>query len=192
VFSLLQVAAACSTLFLPMQQLKGHLSESDLASLASHLNTQNIVEALEPYKHEFIPATPSYSISALLEYHCGQRVAVFGGGSKHGRQDDIDTDFTALDGKNFAIVLKNCKKVDSYASSFAKTELKTLHVGSATMYLLLGYDYNYSDYRKRYLARILQKYYQIPAWLPYSGSYFHEKYAFDRNEPTQDECQSSL
>ena len=48
----------------------------------------------------------SYSAAATLGYAINRRVVVFGDGSFHGRQDDFDTDFRQLDGRDFLIPRK--------------------------------------------------------------------------------------
>ena len=53
----------------------------------------DLAAAIAPYRPGAALATDSYASAALLEYHWREPVAVFGRGTSHARQDDIDTDW---------------------------------------------------------------------------------------------------
>ena len=57
----------------------------------------------------------SCSSAATLAYAARRPVAVFGEGSFHARQDDIDTDYRALAGRDFLILRKGAAAVDDLA-----------------------------------------------------------------------------
>ncbi len=178
IFSLVQVLLVIAAPFFPVAKLKGLISEYDLTSLVTYMHPREVLEPLEEYKGRFVLATKSYSRSALLEYYIGERVIVFGKGSKHARQDDILTNFKELDGKDIAILRKGTRYESEFKQCFNKMEIKHFSVEGANFTLLLGYGFKYREYRERYLLTILDKYYQIPGWLPGSRSFFHEKYDF--------------
>jgi hypothetical protein len=176
--SLVQVFLLIAAPFAPIARLKGLVTEGDFASLVTHRRPEEVLEPLQQHKDRFILATKSYSISALLEHHSGERVIVFGKGSRHGRQDDITTNFKELDGSNIIILRKGAKYDRNYHQCFEKMEVTHLEVEGATFSLLLGHGFKYQEYRERYLRTALRAYYRIPDWLPGSRSFFHEKYDF--------------
>lgn len=189
VFSLIQACLFLAVPLAPLEGLKGLVSEEDRASLIFYIHPQKVVRLLEQYKGDFVFATRSYSASAFLEYHCGVPVIVFGNGSRHARQDDIRTDFRQLDGKNLLILEIGKAEESRYSSCFEKVQIEPLYFRRGTVapahggvegsfFLVLGYDFKYQEYREKYLRGIMSRFYQIPAWLPYSRSFFHEKYDF--------------
>ena len=142
------------------------------------MHPREVLGPLADYQGRFILATKSYSRSALLEYYIGERVIVFGKGSKHARQDDILTNFKELDGKDIVIIRKGTRYESEFKQCFNRMEIKHFSVERANFTLLLGYGFKYREYREIYLLTILEKYYKIPGWLPGSRSFFHEKYDF--------------
>jgi hypothetical protein len=178
VFSLVQVLLVIAAPFAPAASLKGFVSEGDWASYVAHMRPQEVLGQFEEYKDRFVLATKSYCMSALLEYYGTERVIVFGKGSRHGRQDDMLTDFKELDGRDIVILRKVAKYDPDYARCFEKMEIRRFRLEGATFTLLLGHDFKYHEYRERYLRTALQAYYRIPDWLPGSGSFFHDKYDF--------------
>jgi len=178
-FSMVQSIILCIVPFLPFGLLASRIDKKDFASFMLHLDTKAASKNLDPYKTKFVMATQSYSLSALLEYDLGIRTVVFGGGSQHGRQDDIYTDFKELDGRNFVIIMKDQQHTLKFSRMFDHTETRMFEIQKAPIYLMLGYNFKYNEYRLKYLVRTLNKFYQVPAWLPYSQSYFHKKYNFD-------------
>jgi hypothetical protein len=188
VFSLVQVCLVLAAPFAPAGRLKGLVSEGDWASLVMHMRPQEVLRPLEEYEDRFILATNSYCISALLEYYGGERVIVFGKGSRHGRQDDILTNFKELEGRDIVILRKTAKHEREYKRCFERTEVRRFKVQGTTFSLLVGYGFNYQEYRETFLRTVLRAYYRIPDWLPGSGSFFHEKYDFRlEHEPSTPE-----
>jgi len=178
VFSLVQVGLVIAAPFAPFKMLEERLSEGDWASLVTHLHPQAVLAPLQEYKGRFVPGTTSYSISALLEYYGGERFIVFGKGSRHGRQDDMRTNFKELDGRDILVLFHAAKYDPEYGLSFERTELKHFELQGAEYILLLGYDFDYERYRQTYLRKIVDGYYKIPNWLCGQGSFFHRKYDF--------------
>jgi len=132
---------------------------------------------IKKYEGKFVLATPSYADSALLTYHLGEYFIVFGGGSFHGRQDDILTDFRQFDGKDIVIIRSSEPQVNEYSTYFKNIEVVRTTIDGAQFYFVSGYDFEYENYRNVALKDIREKYYDIPSWLPYSRrGYFFEKY----------------
>ncbi len=178
VFSLIQSCVLLTIPFFPVEKLQGLIDEKEMASLVTYTRPEKLLKPLLQQKDSFVRAATGYSVAATLEYFSGDRVIVFGKGSPHARQDDILTDFKQLDGKDFLILCKRRLHPEQYVPCFERIEVKTLQIDGATFDLLFGYRFRYAEYRERYLRLALNAYYQIPRWLPYSRSFFHQKYGF--------------
>jgi len=183
VFSLIQACLFLALPLAPLESLKGLVSEEDRASLIFYIHPEKVVRLLEQYRGDFVFATRSYSSSALVEYHCGDRVIVFGNGSRHARQDDIRTDFRQLDGKNLLILEIGDVEEDRYSNCFEKMQIvpvspATKQDDTGSFFAVLGYNFKYQEYRQNYLRSIITRFYQVPAWLPHANNFFREKYDF--------------
>jgi hypothetical protein len=140
------------------------------------MRPQLVLRQLQPYAAKFIWATPSYVDSALLMFFSGRYCPVFGGGSHHGRQDDILTDYRSLDGADLLVFWKSPPRPEEYAPYFARVQVKIVPVDGAVYYLVLGYGFRYENYRDDVLEHIQETYYAIPPYLPVGSCYFREKY----------------
>jgi hypothetical protein len=177
-FSLVQVCLITAVLFTPAGELDGLVNEGDRASFSVHLHPEKVITLFEGYSDRFVLATKSYSMSSLLEYYSGKRVIVFGKGSKHGRHDDILTNFKELKGSDILILLKKPKYEGDFDSCFERTHTEHFKVAGVPFTLLFGYGFRYEEYRKQYLQRATDLYYHIPKWLGGSRCFFREKYDF--------------
>jgi hypothetical protein len=121
-------------------------------------------------------ATDSYASAALLEYHARQPVAVFGRSTSHARQDDIDTDWRKLDGKDIVVLRREAPPPQEYQPYFRSVEVKQLALGGGSYHAVIGLGFDYRSYRKGILEDIRQRYYRIPARLPVGRCYFFERY----------------
>ncbi len=137
---------------------------------------QDLRQAMAPYANDFYFATDRYSTSALMAYFMRQDVFVFGGGSYHGRQDDIYTDFRKFAGKNILVLTKSKPASSDYAPYFRSIEVKKLVIEDTPFYMVLGRDFDYAKYRANVLQSIMVHYYSIPAWLPCKRCYMQERY----------------
>jgi hypothetical protein len=121
-------------------------------------------------------ATDSYASAALLEYHARRAVAVFGRGTSHARQADIDTDWRGYDGKDLVILRREPPLMQEYQPYFRAVEVKRIPLGSGVYHAVLGSGFDYGAYRAGVLADIRDHYYRIPARLPVGGCFFFERY----------------
>ena len=176
-FSLIQSCVLVALSFVPAAKLQGILKERDMASLVTYTCPQKVLERLDPAR-DVVCAATDYSMAATLEYFGGNRVIVFGKGSRHARQDDILTNFKELEGRDFLIISKRRLHPEQYVPCFERVEVKLLHVEGAVFELIVGQGFKYTPYREQYLKYAFNLYYQIPSWLPCSNSFFHEKYDF--------------
>lgn len=121
-------------------------------------------------------ATDSYASAALLEYHTRQPVAVFGRGTAHARQDDIDTDWRDQEGRDMVILRREAPLAQDYQPYFRAIEVKRIALGGGSYHAVIGTGFNYQAYRAGVLADIREHYYRIPARLPVGRCYFFERY----------------
>lgn len=121
-------------------------------------------------------AMESYSSAATLAYAARRPVAVFGEGSFHARQDDIDTDYRALAGRDFLILRKGAAAVDDLAPYFVSVTTSRISIEGAPFTLVQGRGFDYDAYHRQVLSRIRARFYRLPAWLPQRGCTFTERY----------------
>ena len=121
-------------------------------------------------------AVDSYASGALLAYHARRPVPVFGRGTSHARQDDIDTDWRSLAGRDLLILRREAPLPQDYQPYFSRIEVKRIALGGGSYHALLGTGFNYEAYRAGVLADIRQRYYRIPPQLPVGRCYFFERY----------------
>ncbi len=173
-FSLLHVAAVVAVLVLPPAVWQGRpVLRHDITF--GRYNAE-FWRRIEPFAAGHALATDSYVYSAILEHTSGARFAVMGVASKYGRQDDVITDWRALDGKGVAVLLYAGKGTVEYARYFERTRLYPVTVRGVTDVLLVGEGFRYSVYRDAVLERVRQQFYRRPWFLPCGTCYFYDKY----------------
>ncbi|MBI2306684.1 MAG: glycosyltransferase family 39 protein [Rhodocyclales bacterium] len=123
-----------------------------------------------------VMAMESYSSAATLAYALQRPVAVFGDGSFHGRQDDFDTDFRALDGRDFLLLRKETVRPETYAPYFAQLDVSSFAIDGIDFHVVHGRGFRYAVYHDRVLSRVRDRFYRIPAWLPQRGCPFTDRY----------------
>lgn len=140
------------------------------------MHTDEVAAQLRPYERDFLMATDGYSNAAIMSYHYGKEFFVFGAGSRHARQDDLNTDFRQMAGRNILTIDKSPPELQKYTPYFDNVEVRELKVRNAVFYLTLGYSFNYPAYREEVLKQIRDRYYRIPAFLPHTSCYFCGRY----------------
>lgn len=174
VFSGLHLAIILVIAAMPMDTWKQHRLYSGIVFM---FESSKIIEQIRPYEQQqFLLATDGYSPSATISYHYGKEFFVFGEGGLHARQDDLLTDFRSYQGRNMLILTKAQPDMQQYQPYFSRVETQSFNLRDATFYLVLGYDFNYAEYKEGVLRQIKNKYYKIPAYLPHAPCYFCEKY----------------
>ncbi|MBI3562535.1 MAG: glycosyltransferase family 39 protein [Gammaproteobacteria bacterium] len=143
--------------------------------LVSSMHTKALLNVVEPYRHNFPLANPSYSAAAVLAFADKKPVLVIGPGSYHGRQDDMLTDFRQFDGKPMAILDKDAD-IENYAKYFRSFEHIIIPFEGTQFHLGLGTGFNYPLYRDTVLAEVRRNYYRIPSWLPDKECYMDQRY----------------
>jgi len=135
-----------------------------------------LAAAIEPERAGGALATDSYASAALLEYHWREPVAVFGRGTSHARQDDIDTDWRNYAGRDLLILRREPPLPQDYAPYFRELRIQRIALGGRDFHAVLGRGFDYAAYRAGVLADVRDRFYRIPAALPLGGCYFFERY----------------
>ena len=121
-------------------------------------------------------ASNAYAPAAVLGFHSGKNVPVFGMGSTHARQDDFLTDWRAYDGRNIVIVQRGEASRDDYVPYFREVEFRRISLEDTEIHAVLGRGFDYPRYRAQILDRIRQRYYRVPEALPIGHCLFCERY----------------
>lgn len=144
------------------------------------VRSHELLARLEPYDKDYEFATDGYSPSVTLSYNARRYFFVFGEASSHARHDDILTDFRRLDGRNILVLRKSPAQASDYQPYFREVEYRNLQLHGATFHLVLGRGFDYAAYRDTVLAKVRDRYYAIPAYLPKGPCYFCERYFPER------------
>jgi 4-amino-4-deoxy-L-arabinose transferase-like glycosyltransferase len=181
-FALLAVLHAVPAAVVMLLPLDTWRSYSAYTRLVFPGRIAELAAAVAPDREGRALATDSYASAALLEYHLRRPVAVFGRGTSHARQDDIDTDWRRLDGRDLVILRREPPLPQDYQPYFRSIEIRRIPLGGAAYHAVLGSGFRYEAYRAGVLADIRDRFYRIPARLPVGGCYFFERY-FPRGGP---------
>jgi hypothetical protein len=193
VFSALHVVLVAAFAATPVETWR-ELRKYD--SLVEAFHPDELLAALRPYEGRFALAASSYSTAATLAYSAAalgfvtqpdaaagrgadwrrHYVFVLGPGSGHGRQDDLVTDFRALEGRDILVVRKQAADPQEYRPLFREVEFRDVTVRGATFHLVLGRGFDFGAYRDRVLAPVGDRYYRIPGYLPQGRCYACERH----------------
>jgi 4-amino-4-deoxy-L-arabinose transferase-like glycosyltransferase len=135
-----------------------------------------LIAVVAPDLDRFHLAGDSYSGAALLSFHARRRVPVFGAGSSHARQDDLATDWRRYAGQNLLVLRREAPVLADFSPYFRAVEVQRIRLGGVEFHAVLGTGFDYRAYRDGVLARVRERYYRIPAWLPVGRCYFFERY----------------
>jgi len=151
-----------------------------------------LLGALREYERKFVVAADGYSPAVTLAYNAAATgfvtqpaatepwrrhyIPAFGPASAHARQDDILTDFRALDGHDLLIIRKTPPDPRQYAPFFRRVEYRTVDIRGAKFYLVIGRGFDFTTYRSEVLTDVRDRYYRIPSYLPQGHCYFCERY----------------
>ncbi|MEE8388669.1 MAG: glycosyltransferase family 39 protein [Acidiferrobacterales bacterium] len=174
-FTAVHVLLVFSVLLLPISLFKVWPTQYQFIVFGKH--TGEVMTKVEQFGPGYVYATDNYTLSATAAYHTKRPVIVFGGGSQHGRQDDLLTDFRRLDGRNILLVQFSPDSRELNRQYFDSVEFATIEVRGARFYVTLGRTFNYEAYRQQVLKRIRSTFYNIPAFLPVGSCYMFERYS---------------
>jgi hypothetical protein len=139
--------------------------------------TGELVERLAPLRGpDTRLAAEGYSLASILSWRSGEPVAVWGAGSHYARQDDLWTDYRAFTGADVLLVAKKPVPEAAFDPYFRAVERRELPLHGATLHIARGRGFDFERYRREVLARVRERYYDLPAWLPVTGCPFCERY----------------
>ena len=179
-FSAIHVAGIVSASLLPIAMWKNSwLYEG----IVFQVKIAELLQRLEPYAGKYEFSADGFSPAETASYASGKYFFVFGTASSHGRQDDIQTDFRTLAGKNILVLRKNPPNPADYTPYFARVEFRQFELHGVTFYLVLGQAFDYPRYREQVLRPLRDRYYRIPSYLPMGHCFFCERYFPDEPCP---------
>lgn len=177
VFAALHMVAAFVFLNLPPSLWKGSSLHAGLVfTVRADVVERQLREPIARCGEGCVIAMESYSSAATLAYALDRPVVVFGDGSFHGRQDDFDTDFRALDGRDFLLLRKETVRMETYAPFFERVDVSSFEIDGVLFHTVHGQGFKYPVYHERMLTRVRDRYYRIPEWLPVRSCAFTERY----------------
>jgi len=135
-----------------------------------------LMDAVSPDLRGRVLAADSYAAGALFSYYAKEHVPIFGPGTSHARQDDLDTDWRALNGKDLLVLRRQPPAPAEYQPYFRTVETKRIPLGGSAYHAVIGSGFDYAAYRARVLGEVRDRYYRIPGWLPVGHCYFFERY----------------
>jgi hypothetical protein len=149
-----------------------------------------LLQEVEPFRKDYLLTSRSYSQAALLAFCDRTYVPVLGRGSYHGRQDDLLTDFRALDGKDLMVIASRRKRAEVTHSWFDSIETREVVVRGAKLFVVLGRGFQYETYRQEILQVVAERYYSMPAWLRRISRpcFFRARYGFGPALDKEDAC----
>lgn len=157
-------------------------SESFAQDVMFHRNGANVVSGLiADMPQGAVLTTVAYSPAALMSYHLGQVVPVFGPGKYHARNDDFFVDWRQYDGRSVRVVSKaKPLEMGRYTPYLSNIRVQRRVIEGVPFYILDGDQFNYSSFRAVVLKEAVDKYYQIPTFLPVLDCPFARKYGFEQ------------
>jgi len=172
IFSFVHIFVFLVIIFIPKSLFSEHKKYSDIVL---YDNPKSICKEIKQYEDgEFF--TFSYSTSSFLSYYCKRDISMLFNNSKYGRFDDKLIDVRELDTKNIVIMNKKVIKPNTYNEICKNANVKEKLIGGAKFYFLECNEFSYEIYKKKYLQKQRNKYYNIPDWLPKGSCYFEDRY----------------
>ena len=172
-FSALHVATIAFVAALPLDTWK---KTRFYDGVVFTVRIQDVLEQIKPYEAEFALAADGYTPAVTASFYSGRYFLVFGHGSSYARQDDIETDFRSLDGRNILVLRKNPPEDHEYRPYFKTVEYRQFTLSGATFHMVLGRGFDFGAYRRGVLEPARDRFYAIPRYLPQGRCYFCERY----------------
>ncbi|MCM8785424.1 MAG: glycosyltransferase family 39 protein [Candidatus Omnitrophica bacterium] len=160
-------------LIIPVGKFKDHPKYSEILMFK---NPDSLCSYLKDFKDRYIFATPNYTYTAIMTYHCKINFIVFADLGHSGREYDISFDFKEIDGRDILIFTLENISPEDYIQFFEEIKKEKIIVKGANYYLLLCKKFNYENYKNIILKKTYEKFYKVPEFLPRKGDFFKEKY----------------
>jgi hypothetical protein len=126
-----------------------------------------------------------YSPAAVLAFHSGRYVPVFGVGRHHARQDDLSVDFKEFDGRPVRIFDRKPLDQADFAPYFESVKAASFEVDGQRLHYLDGQGFRFETYRDQILREAADRFHRVPDWLPLLRSPFCERYGFADCSPSR-------
>jgi 4-amino-4-deoxy-L-arabinose transferase-like glycosyltransferase len=120
----------------------------------------------------------AYNPAAMLAYHHGAYVPVFGTGRHHARQDDQVVDFRRFEGQALRIFDYTEPDLADFAPYFERISVRRIDIQGVAFFAVDGVGFRFQPYRDTVLAKAARDFHNIPRWLPLLGNPFCERYGF--------------
>ena len=120
----------------------------------------------------------TYNPAAMLAFHHGAYVPVFGPGRHHARQDDQIIDFRTYDGQAIRVFLYDEPDLSEFAPYFERVSKRPIVVEGITFWAVDGSGFKFQPFRDQVLAQVARDFHDMPPWLPVWGNPFCERYGF--------------
>ena len=155
---------AGAVLIIALANVESVMSDTQKPRVAVYTQPEKVCEVMAEPDGFF---TLDYSSQSALSYHCANdNVHVFASTSKYGREDDKHTDFKAMDGHSFSILVTKQKELKKVTPFFDSHEIKELTVDeNVTYFKVSGKGFDYDLYREKILLTVNEKFYSPPEWL---------------------------
>ena len=118
----------------------------------------------------------AYTPASIYSHTLKTPVPVFGVGSFHARQDDLQVDFRDYDGRTVRILDNHVLRAEDYAPYFDQVRVYTITQDGELFHVVEGQGFRWRAYRDTVLRDILRRWHRIPTWLPMTGSPFCQRY----------------
>ena len=177
IFAALHLLLLSAILIFPIRTLADH---SRYLDLVFHLRPARVAENFTDYPGHLHFFTSSYSRSAILSYYSNRHFGVWGTGSRYGRQDDMITDFSALDGADI-VYFGRRGEIDQQALApyFERLDVREFTVAKGRFQVAEARGFNYSTYRENILKSVRDRYHTRPQWVPGENCKFCRRHGFD-------------
>lgn len=170
VFTYMHIVVLLVISFLPSSLFE---SNKNYNTVLMFKNTDLICEKIERYDNVY---ATDYTSSAILSYHCDERINVVMNNSKYGRESDKVVDVNSLQGESINIFYRKPPNIKSLEKVFDEVEIKEVPLLNTRFYIAEVKNIKYEEYKKYYLDVQREKFYDIPDWLPQGMCYFHDRY----------------
>ncbi len=131
------------------------------------LGDGSLAAALRPLAAGRVMAVMEYGVAASLD-NAGFSETVVLSRSVFGRNQDLFTDFRALDGRNFLLLAPDAKARQALATNlFDSFELRVVTTARRRYPVILGQGFRYENYRKTWILPVLTEFYDrspLPYW----------------------------
>ncbi|MCL5674559.1 MAG: glycosyltransferase family 39 protein [Candidatus Omnitrophica bacterium] len=176
-FQILLIATICLLPITSLKKILKNLNESSgYSDVVMFKSPGEICKEIQKFPSKYILAAHGYTEASIMSYYDRRYFVIFGSLSRSGREDDVISDFTEFNGKDFLIFCPEKPDKKFYGQFFKKVKIVTRKIDGATVYFVLGKKFIFRSYKNLILKKVLEDYYTVPKFLPHYGNPFKEKY----------------